>query len=725
MRIRQKFILLIVASVLSLEIAVTAVQIFQNRYMKKQQEELMTEKMASVGERIEDAFITLERNAQDIASFGSALYERRGELGIGGAQALCAAYLTETYNRFSVAVGGGLWYEPSVLFPELERFGPYAYRENGKVVFTWDLNSHEYDYHHQDWYMTALPMGWNRHIQRPAEFYWTAPYIDEAGTKALMITVDSFIHGSSGDIVGLGTVDWNLDEAFSFVNEAASINGSRFIIVHTESDKIILDTAEKANAMTDFAKLPFAENFIESVSEGPQNGDFRDMKEVRLDRERGFVRKMDRGILYALVVPEKEISGYLWNVNLTSWTIMILALGLAVLIAFLGTQSMVRSIYGISAAAKPLATGNADLTQEIPVITDDEIGDLVKDINVFIQKLREDMLNLKGIQGRLSASGTLLGENVQKNSAQTRLILKEIEGVEAKTTTQMQAVENASAAVVQVAKNIESLESVIADQSSSIATAAEFISGMIDNIGSVTKVIEDMSKEFDSLRVAEDAAIESQGLVKGTITEIVERSSGLLKAVRVISTIASQTNLLAMNAAIEAAHAGDAGRGFSVVADEIRRLAEDSRIQAASIGKELKTVTEAIEKVQGSYSQSDQAFQDIRDRIQVTDALVDDIETALKEQRNSSDRLHDSMSDMRNITEEVRRGSMEMTEGNDMIIEAMEALRDSFAAVQRSVEVVSSYAERIESESDDVSRVSLETTDLIDEMGVTIGRFKA
>src|SRR5574344_1994864 len=146
-----------------------------------------------------------------------------------------------------------------------------------------------------------------------------------------------------------------------------------------------------------------------------------------------------------------------------------------------------------------------------------------------------------------------------------------------------------------------------------------------------------MDKEFEMLSAATKMGIDKNTEVSNLLTKMQESSNVLLEANKAISGIASQTNLLAMNAAIEAAHAGSAGKGFAVVADETRKLAEESAKQSKDIGNELKSVSEQIKNVVGQAEISTESFKKVDEEITATTELVLQIKNAMEEQSRSEE----------------------------------------------------------------------------------------
>jgi len=371
-----------------------------------------------------------------------------------------------------------------------------------------------------------------------------------------------------------------------------------------------------------------------------------------------------------------------------------------------------------------LTSSERDLTKRVWIGSVDELGTISGMVNTFCATLSESVSGLKSSQTDLNGFGEGLGKNAEETAEKVARIAVNVGEVLKKTQVQSDSVGESSGAVHQITKNIESLDQLITDQSASVTEASAAIEEMVGNIGSISESIKKMADQFGDLLQATEDGRTTQELARSRIRQISERSQALLEANKVIAAIASQTNLLAMNAAIEAAHAGDAGRGFSVVADEIRRLAETSAKQSSSIKSELAEVQAAILEVVNSSTGSSESFSRVAERIGETDALVKEVSHAMEEQREGTAQVLESLQSMNEITFQVKNGSKEMSEGNNTVLAEISRLQKSTQEITENVEEMSTGAEGIAEGAKKVSEIAQSTRNTIHRMNEALGRFK-
>lgn len=188
----------------------------------------------------DDVSDRMQRMAAGLARSGELLHQQRQLLSRSVLENQSRQLLLRTFDDFDQAIGGGIWYEPFTLKPDLRYFGPYVYHSDQGLTFSWELSNSDYDYHQQDWYQLALPPGWDRSLSRKAAFFWTHPYVDQAGSEALMMTVDALMYDREHQLIGMSTVDWSLTQARDYIMALAPTTNSQSFMLHPDSGTTVL-----------------------------------------------------------------------------------------------------------------------------------------------------------------------------------------------------------------------------------------------------------------------------------------------------------------------------------------------------------------------------------------------------------------------------------------------------------------------------------------------------
>ena len=193
-------------------------------------------------------------------------------------------------------------------------------------------------------------------------------------------------------------------------------------------------------------------------------------------------------------------------------------------------------------------------------------------------------------------------------------------------------------------------------------------------VNSLKHISEISKKEQESINGLLENASRAQEAMQGTkqsVQGISQSVEGISSAIQIISSIAANTNLLSMNAAIEAAHAGDAGKGFSVVADEIRRLSESTRTNSVDISKTLKNIIEGINVTSKQSEETDKSIGDMLKEINNFAVIIKDILDTFSNLTNEGNETTAALGQLKNQTEEFKKGYSHMVSMNEKLVSTM------------------------------------------------------
>lgn len=384
----------------------------------------------------------------------------------------------------------------------------------------------------------------------------------------------------------------------------------------------------------------------------------------------------------------------------------------------------IRPIMRITSNFRDISEGEGDLTARLTVSGSDEIAQLSEYFNRTLEKIRTAISHVKTNANGMQSLGESLAGNATNTASDISHIITNIDGVNERIAAQSDGVNQAADAVNTITENISQLDSMIEKQSASVSDASSAVEEMIGNIESVNSSMDKMAESFTLLAKNTDTGVTKQKDVNARIQQIEEESKMLHEANLAISNIASQTNLLAMNAAIEAAHAGEAGKGFAVVADEIRKLSETSSQQSKTIGLQLGSIKDSISSVVVASTEASSAFAMVSGKLSETEQLVQQIKGAMEEQQEGSRQITDALHRMNDSTGEVRRASKDISARNEFILDEMQKLRSSSETMRQGVEEISNGAHRIGESGTELARNSNDVRDAIEDISSQISMFK-
>ncbi|NIZ40258.1 methyl-accepting chemotaxis protein [Entomospira entomophila] len=312
---------------------------------------------------------------------------------------------------------------------------------------------------------------------------------------------------------------------------------------------------------------------------------------------------------------------------------ILLLLIVVAIIVYISITIVMRRLVKINQSMQNIISGERDLTQRIKMTGHDELRDLAQNFNYLIEYIQRLVYDVKRNAKRLDKTSQALSREMAESKENLTGLQQGIYGLVLSIENDLIGlVEETTSVTLSMADRVDGLEKLVAVQGRDITQSTEIIEQMVQSISETSVIMSKVSGEYAQLLSAGEIGRMKQSLVQAQVRDVVKTSTKLEEANHLVEQIANQTNLLAMNAAIEAAHAGNVGLGFAVVADEISSLAEMASEQSHRIGDELKLVHQTIEAIEELSEASEEAYRQVFSGINTLASLVSEAEQAIHEQ---------------------------------------------------------------------------------------------
>ncbi len=383
----------------------------------------------------------------------------------------------------------------------------------------------------------------------------------------------------------------------------------------------------------------------------------------------------------------------------------------------------VKNIKALSVFTGKLA--RKDYTEkDFSVETRDEFGLLMMDMNSFFSETKHLLRDIiKSTEVSLNTA-TEFSQKMQVTSRTVDNIKESVINVNDRVQNQSSGVEKSTEAVRNMISNLDELKEKISTQVDGVSNSSAAVEEMVSNIHSVSEILAKNSNNVNLLEKQSQIGLEKIKLASELSTEIQEESAGLMEASAIIQSIASQTNLLAMNAAIEAAHAGEAGKGFSVVADEIRKLATQSNQQGKKISGDLKQLQKSIIQVVENTNEVKSQFDIIFNLTETVKNQETVIKNAMDEQTQGSAQVLQAMTNIKDSTDVVKMNSDAIFAEGQRISTEMVNLKEETGEIGSAMSLVSNGTDEITSAMESIDSSSKENQMNLDELKKEVAGFK-
>jgi methyl-accepting chemotaxis protein len=371
-----------------------------------------------------------------------------------------------------------------------------------------------------------------------------------------------------------------------------------------------------------------------------------------------------------------------------------------------------------------LLAGEGDLSRRLYLVQFNELGDLAELYNRLIDTLHSLLRKVKEEAAETAASAEALNRFIDKCSAAIGGLAADAGRVDARSVKQSEAVETANLAIGEILASIEEVKESVATQADFIEETSSAIHQMSANIASVSAASNEARTVSEALVAL---AKEGEEKVGQTIQAIegIERASRLVnEIVSVISRIASQTNLLAMNASIEAAHAGEFGKGFSVVADEVKKLAEESAQSAVQIGQEIEAMARSVGEGVELSRRTGEALNKISSDINRSTLLMASIAMAVEEQNAGAGEILGSVGSIIQTTQRIQERTADQFARSNKIRENMSVLVGAAGDIRAAAGSQGTGLGTLKEAIDNLGIVMNKNQEVVAELNRAVGKFK-
>jgi methyl-accepting chemotaxis protein len=581
--------------------------------------------------------------------------------------------------------------------------------DGGSIITATDWSPYDdpaWDQINRPWFTTAL--------EHPREPFITDPY-EDSQTGKVCVTVVRTAEDAGGTSIGVVGTDLFLDVLAGIVSARTITEGGSTFLINREGLYLVHANTEKV----------LKENFFVEMGDGLKRAEvIQDSEAVVFFKDRYICSAPVSGTGWFLVSTGPLQVLWADSRGIIYWSIcIVLSIGLiSVTLAVLMSKSMTAPFKHLISSFAVLSSG--DLTVSLMDYKSKEASALSKGFNQFAE-------SLSGLVRQITVSSSNIGqvtETLLVSIADIEKIITAVEGavtsIRVDVNREHESIVQTNGAISQVMGEIEQVNRLIKEQRVQVDEVSAAIKDMRASIQAIESSALSVNSQVNTLVSSSQEEQERLAGMTG-ITKMVEQESASLADMnQVIAAVAAQTNLLSMNAAIEAAHAGEAGSGFAVVADEIRNLAETTARQAKSSKEALGVIQQHITHIANASIHAEQGFGDIIEKIRGIETIALDLKGIAETQGAGSRRLQDAVQAINAVSHAVETGAGTMRSRADDAVATCRNLSHLSRDVDDKVSICEQGVSSLTAHTKSVIMIGEDTKGSVTELDNSIAPFK-